>query len=182
MNLALSQAQRTIGAIVLVCLLPIVIGVVAYLSDWQPSNAKSYGELIQPPYALPARFADSDGRWRIVVAGHGGCAEECKRLLDIAYRAHVGLYKRMPSASRMWVSDDATASAAATKELLSRQPDLKIAVLDDDKKAFDFDQPGPRLYLLDPEGRVALRYPNTPDDQALFKAVLKDLERLLRYS
>lgn len=181
MKLALSQAQRTIGAIVAVCLLPVVIGVAAYFSNWQPSGAKSNGELIQPPYALPARFADSDGRWRIVVAGHGTCAEDCKRLLDIAYRAHVGLYKRMPSASRMWISDDAAASAAAGSELLARQPDLKVAVLDD-KKAFDFDQPGPRLYLLDPEGRVALRYPNTPDDQALFKAVLKDLERLLRYS
>lgn len=174
-------AHRILGAIVLVCLLPVAIPVGLHAAGWRPSG-HAEGEVLQPVRALPTRFADAEGHWRLVVAGSGPCDAECTRLLDVARRIHVALYKQMPQVRRMWIGDEAHAVDADRARLLQAQPDLRVDALDgQDRRALDLDQPGHRLYLVDPQGRVVMRY-GPQRDEALFQSARKDLTRLLRYS
>ena len=71
--------------------------------------------------------------------------------------------------------------AAGQEALRSTQPDLVVAALEQNRNALDLDQAGHRLYLIDPQGLVVMRYPAL-DEPALLKAALKDQERLLRFS
>ncbi len=176
------MSQRNpILAIVALCLLPILVPLGLHYADWRPASAHANGELLQPPRALPATFADADGHWRIAVAGQGPCEADCKALLDVARRIHVAMYKNMPRVKRIWISDDPRSVAAGQEALRSTQPDLVVAALEQNRNALDLDQAGHRLYLIDPQGLVVMRYPAL-DEPALFKAAFKDLERLLRFS
>lgn len=177
----MNAAHRTLWTIVGVCLLPMAAAAVLHATGWRPAS-HAEGELLQPVRALPSRFADPAGHWRLAVAGAGACDAECTRLLDVARRIHVALYKQMPQVRRVWVSDDAGAVEADRARLLHAQPDLTAAALEaTDRAALDLDQPGHRLYLVDPQGRVVVRY-GPQRDEALFQSARKDLTRLLRYS
>ena len=90
---------------------------------------------------------------------------------------HVALYKQMPRVQRAWQSDQRPPDDAP---LLALQPDLHTAVAtsDEARRAFDLGQAGHRVYVLDPAGRIILRY--APDADP--RGILKDMERLLRYA
>ena len=64
--------------------------------------------------------------------------------------------------------------------LLALQPDLHTAVATDAaaRTAFDLDTAGHRVYVVDPTGRIILRYPADAEP----RDILKDMERLLRYA
>ncbi|HEY6897603.1 MAG TPA: hypothetical protein VI279_10095 [Rhodocyclaceae bacterium] len=186
MSKAINKTQRTLLLVVGLMLLPVIAATALYFSGWQPTG-KPNGELLQPAVALHGDLstpegaalplAKLEGRWHLVVAGAGACNDNCLALLDNARRIHVALYKQMPQVDRLWLSNAANAVEASA--LRSQQPDLIAAVASNEARiGFDLDRPGHRLYLMDPAGRVVMRY--APDTQP--KAVLKDLERLLRFS
>lgn len=177
----MNAAHRTLWTIVGVCLLPVAVAAGLHATGWRPAS-HAEGELLQPVRPLPARFADPGGHWRLTVAGAGPCDAECTRLLDVARRVHVALYKQMPQVRRAWVSDDTQAVLADRTRLLGLQPDLMVdALAAQDRVALDLDQPGHRLYLVDPQGQVVMRY-GPQRGEVLFQSARKDLARLLRYS
>ena len=120
---------------------------------------------------------DFDGHWTIIVAGSGPCDAACRQWVVATRQIHVALYKQMPRVHRTWLSDQRPPDAAP---LLALQPDLHTAVATTDaaRRAFDLGQAGYRVYVLDPAGRIILRY--APDADP--RGILKDMERLLRYA
>lgn len=173
-------------AIVGLLAMPVVLAAGLYFAGWRPAG-KPNGELLQPPRNLAAPLAATDGRalalsadhWHLAVAGTGPCADECRRLLDEARRIHVALYKQMPHVDRLWITDDLRAHGDERLQLIKLQPDLIAAQASAaDRSGFDMDRPGHRIYLIDPAGRVVMRYAADANP----KGVLKDMERLLRYS
>lgn len=180
----MTRAQTKLLLIVGLMALPMVLATGLYFAGWRPGGQPN-GELLQPPRSLPVPLASADGhalalatdRWHLIVAGSGPCADDCRRLLDEARRIHVALYKLMPHVDRIWLTDKL--HAAEINTLRSEQPDLISAQAPSAAKTgFDMDQPGHRIYLMDPNGRVVMRYRADVSP----KGVLKDMERLLRYS
>jgi len=175
----MNKSTRTLLLIVGLLASPVVVASALYLSGWQPTGKPS-GELLQPPRTLVTPLAaNTEGRWLIVVAGAGSCDQTCVQLLDETRRIHVALYKQMPRVARLWLSDDQAAVLHDGTRLQQQQPDLVTAdVSTANRKSFDMDSAGYRVYLMDPQGRLVLRYPA----DAPPKGILKDMERLLRYS
>ncbi|GAB2182240.1 hypothetical protein DLREEDagrD3_24630 [Denitratisoma sp. agr-D3] len=174
----MNKSTRTLLLIVGLLVSPVVVASVLYLSGWQPGGQPN-GELLQPAQSLTLPAELINDRWMLVVAGNGPCTAQCEKLLEESRRVHVALYKQMPRVARLWLSDDAKAIAADGARLKQAQPDLLSAALPTwGERSDSATDRRYRLYLMDPKGRLVMRYPV----DAAPKGILKDLERLLRYS
>ncbi|RTL54192.1 MAG: hypothetical protein EKK46_08665 [Rhodocyclaceae bacterium] len=185
----MNKGYRMLFLVVGLMLLPVVLATALYFGGWQPPMARPNGELLDPPHALPFAFTTSSGeklsakalqgQWHLVVAGAGACDAACLQLLDESRRIHVALYKQMSRVSRLLLGDDIDILRKDSQRLTQLQPDLIIAGIPrEGYKEFDMASPGHRIYLMDPDGRLVMRYPA----DAPPKGILKDMERLLRFS
>ena len=177
---------RPLLLILALLILPFIIGGGLYAWGWRPAKASSHGELLTPPRELPPLF-DATGKpldktafndhWSLVVAGAGPCEAACKKWIVATRQIHVALYKQMSRVQRSWLTDQSTPDTTA---LLAVQPDLHTLVATGSmaRRSFDLDAAGHRVYVLDPAGRIILRY--APDADP--RGILKDMERLLRYA
>lgn len=169
-----SAGRRMFLLLVAALALPFVLAAVLIFSGWQPASARHYGELL--PSVAPLSLDDLAiqagpeksalaGRWLLVVREADACADACRQRLDELRRLHVALYKAMPRVRRVLL-------AAARPDI--EQPDLTRAAA---TSWPSLARPG--IYLVDPQGRAVLRYDRAQLDA---RAMLKDIERLLRYS
>lgn len=166
--------RRMLLLLVAVLALPFIAAAALLASGWRPAAAPHYGELLPSSASLalddlrilagPPKSALA-GRWLLVAFEPEECAADCARRLDELRRLHVALYKAMPRVKRVLLTPDAPSLA---------QPDLTVAT---SARWPAFDRPG--VYLVDPRGQAVLRYDSSTLD---YKAMLKDIERLLRYS
>ncbi len=167
--------RRMLLVLVAALALPFVAAAVLIFSGWRPAAAPHYGELLPPAATLslddlairsgPQKSALA-GRWLLVAYEPAACAAACRERLDVMRRVHVALYKAMPRVKRVLL-------APQVPDI--DQPDLTIAAASWPALA----TPHPAIYLVDPRGQAVLRYAG---DTLLPRAMLKDAERLLRYS
>ena len=128
------------------------------------------------PHAAPGHPTLFDGRWMLALAVPGECGADCVAQLALARQVQVSLNKDMVRLARGLVGPqlhDTTAHAA-------RWPDLAIGHADDVAwRTLGGERiTAPQLFLIDPQGRLVLRYTAAPDP----KGVRRDVERLLKYS
>ncbi|MBN8283974.1 hypothetical protein [Zoogloea sp.] len=179
------RGNRTLALVLGLLLLPFVVAASLYAVGWHPDSAGNHGELLSPPRDLPP-LVDARGaplvrsaapHWRLVIAGAGPCDDACRKWIVLTRQVHVALYKQMSRVERTWLTDQANPNDAA---LLTLQPDLHTAVAADaaSRAAFDLESGGHRVYVVDPEDRIILRYASDADP----RGILKDMERLLRYA
>lgn len=166
--------RRMLLLLVAALALPFVLAAALFFAGWRPPVAMPYGELLplQPPLALDALQVRSGpeksalaGRWLLVAVEAGACNAACAQRLDVLRRMHVALYKSMPRLKRVLLADAAPVAAVV-------QPDLTVGT------GWPALAPA-HVYVVDPQGRAVLRY---AADDLPPTAMLKDIERLLRYS
>ncbi|NML25909.1 hypothetical protein [Zoogloea dura] len=177
---------RPLFLVIALLALPFIVAASLYATGWRPAAAGNHGELLDPPRPLPALAGPHgepldktslEGHWNLVVAGPGPCDEACRHWIVATRQIHVALYKQMSRVQRTWLTDQAAPDSAP---LTALQPDLHAAVAGSSaaRAAFDLDAGGHRVYVVDPQGRIILRYPA----DAPPRDILKDMERLLRYA
>lgn len=172
---ARTQARRTLAILFLVCLAPVLASYLAFYV-WRPQGSVAHGELIQPPMEMywnsadPA-FAALRGKWVLALVSAAACAEPCATLLYQTRQIRTALDKDMPRVGRAWLVDGAAPSPA----LLAQHPGLQVLPTPSAISTTDFRD---RILLIDPQGRLMMRFAPTLDA----KLVLKDLQRLLKYS
>ena len=170
---------------------PIFVVFMMYKFNWKPTG-QSHGELVMPPRLIQQveTLKDSDGKvitkfwadkWNMVYVTDI-CEQTCQDKLHIMRQLHVSLYKDIPRAQRILITNTQDVS-----KIKADYPDLIIfnQPVDDIKKiSQQFDIEGEiatqsnRLYLVDPLGHIMMSYPvNTPAAD-----IRKDLVRLLQYS
>ena len=169
-----APGRRMLLLLVGALLLPFALAALLIFSGWRPAAAPHYGELLPPhaPLSLDALQIHAGpeksalaGRWLLVTVEPGVCDSACTQRLDTLRRVHVALYKAMPRVKRVLLADTA---------IRIDQPDLTQA------SGWPALAPG-HVYLVDAQGRAVLRYDPGADDFSP-KRMLKDIERLLRYS
>lgn len=180
------NAKLTLAALALVCTLPVAASYLAYYV-WQPTGKVNYGELIDPA-PLPAvrlagvagqpsvERAELNGRWTLVYVGSGDCDATCEHALYASRQSRLAQGEDMTRVGRLWVvTDDANPSP----HVLADHDGLRVGRADPSWiAALPAAKEGGRLVLVDPLGNAMMRFPPLAD----IKLVIKDLQRLLKYS
>ena len=170
--------------------LPFVVGSGLFWFDWRPAKFGNHGELVQPPRALPEsglRHADGRalptaelrGKWLLAVAVDASCDAPCLATLQQLGQVQLALNKEQRRVQRVLLVNGGDRATLA--QLQRAAPDLLVASLPTDTNgawASAFDAFAAGVYVADPLANVMLRYAPATD----LRGVLKDLERLLKYS
>jgi len=180
------NAKITLAALILVCTLPVIASYLAFYV-WKPQDQVNYGQLIAPtplPEATlvvpegrpPVDRATLNGHWTLVYAGPAACGEACREALYATRQTRVAQGKEMDRVARLWLVTDAEQPNA---EVLATHRELQVAHADAAWLALlPGAEHGVHVFLVDPLGNVMMRFP----EQADIKLVIKDLQRLLKYS
>ena len=184
---ATPPAQFTLWLLAAVFVLPFVVGSGLFWSGWRPGTFVNHGELLQPPRLLPEnglRHADGRplprsqllGKWLLLMPAGQSCDATCARALQQLRQVHIALNKEQSRVQRVFISTGAADPALG--KMQQDSPDLLVASTTDIAWRQALDGNGRTLYLVDPLGNIMMRY----GDPADMRGVLKDLERLLKYS
>lgn len=172
-----AAGRRMLLLLVAALALPFIAAAALIFSGWRPDIAPHSGELL-PAAATPLALADLQistgpqqsalaGRWLLVSVESQACAADCTHRLEALRRVHVALYKAMPRVKRVLLAPDVPNAPTVVP------PDVTVAAMTSWPA---LNRPG--IYLVDPRGQAVLRYEHGAEP----KAMLKDIERLLRYS
>lgn len=168
-------------------LVPVVTVVLMYQFNWMPSGS-SYGTLVRPPRDLNIPVLENYGqklvsasdwhdKWHLVQVSANGCDQACLDNLRDMRQIHASLAKEIGRLERVWLVN-ASITENQLKEARAKYPDMLI-LLQSDVLAKQFIDTGVgRMYLVDPLGKLMMRYPHEVEA----KAIRKDLLRLLQYS
>lgn len=194
MNEAVAPRRRSLfplWAMLAVFALPVVSAWFLYLNpEYLPTTRSNRGDLIEAIVTLPTGEDllsvegtpfDSDklsGRWTLVVLGQASCSEPCLEKLREIRQIRLALGESRLSVERLLLATDSgfvVESELAGTQVATLTPAGAQHLLDqlgDDASAYD------RIYILDPMGRLMMRY----RADAPAKDILKDMERLLKAS
>jgi cytochrome oxidase Cu insertion factor (SCO1/SenC/PrrC family) len=181
------RARRTLVLMALVAVAPFVLAWAAYLF-WKPDRYMNHGKLIAPRPLPAAPLASRDGtpfrldahrgKWVLIHADSGACAESCRRQLYYMRQVRLAQGANQERIDRVWLLTDdrqPPADIAALYEgveVVRASGSALLAALPADRDVRD------HVYLVDPLGNLMLRFPRNPDP----KGMVKDLQRLLKVS
>lgn len=180
-------------AVLLVCVSPVLASYLAYYVV-RPEGRRNFGELVEPPRALPdgvARTVDGQlaslpalkGQWLLVSVAGGACDAPCANHLYLQRQLREGLGKEKDRLDWVWLVSDGAPVAQALQPALKEATVLRM----DSAYLQRWLQPQTghllqdHLYLVDPLGNWMMRFPPNLDAHNAAK-VRRDLERLLRAS
>ena len=190
-----NSSRRTLLLLAALFILPFVIGSGLFWLDWRPEKFGNHGELLQPTRALPAvglYRADGSplpttellGKWLLVLPVKGSCNATCQNNLQGMLKVHIALNKEQNRMQRVLIVGDVSDSAndPPMVELQRLFPGLLVAAVQANVAAEAWhgalNGRGQDVFIVDPLGNVMMRYADPSD----MRGVLKDLERLLKYS
>jgi hypothetical protein len=171
--------------ILVICAVPLAAAIVAFYF-FPPTGRVNYGELIEPRL-LPATslmridghsfsLGELKGKWVMLQADSSDCTARCRAKLFNMRQVRLAQGKNMERIDRVWLLLDAGQPPA---EL---QPLYQGTIVVRDGAAFVAALPASdvrdHVFLIDPLGFAMLRFPKDADP----KRMIKDLERLLKYS
>lgn len=166
--------------------------------QWRPTGTINNGELVQPVRPLPAFTLHSldgkqidetllRGKWTFVSLVQNRCDEACVKQLYTIRQIRLAQGKNIDRLQRILFWQEADQADPALKNLQEKFPGLVILPLGSEYRqslpqVFQLDKINPlksnNYYLVDPLGNLMMRY--SPDAEP--HGVIKDLERLLKYS
>lgn len=178
-------------AVLLISVAPVIASYFTYYVV-RPEGRRNFGELIDPPRALPDQMSVGldgnalnlralQGQWLLVAVGSGQCEAGCVQQLYFQRQLREGLGKEKDKLDRVWlVNDDQPVSPSLLPGLkeatVLRVPQKALAqwLMPESGKQLE-----DHLYLVDPQGNWMMRFPAHLDVASAAKAK-KDMERLLR--
>lgn len=194
----LRSTRRTLLIVLVLFALPVAIASYLYSGSWRPAKTGNYGELIQPPREVPdmpltsangnaLRFADLKGRWSLVYASPGKCEATCLKRLYYMRQIHTAFAKELDRIQEVLITLDAAPDAGLAEKIKDYPrvktisgPQASLAIFADKLRGAtgkNEDLTG-RIYIIDPQGFVMMRYPAEPDPAG----IRRDVEKLLKYS
>lgn len=160
-----------------------------FAPDWRPFGTLNHGKLVQPVRPISTasleRLDGSSmdpaylfGRWTLVHLSEGGCDQSCTEALARTRQVQQGLGEDRNRVQLLLV-----VMKPVDAQAVRLPPGVVVAAASDDwLTSFSFAQTdaaqGLRIYLVDPQGYLMMRYARDADQRGL----LADLERLLKIS
>lgn len=194
-----TRTMKPLWLLFLVFAAPVMAAWFLYLNpQYLPSGRTNRGELIESLVLLPSQVSIRDsmgkevdrsshleGRWTLVVLARSPCDDSCRAQLQLTRQVRLALGESMFSVGRllMQIGEDrdfeVTLKDSATDldgvyiaSIRAPFAETFLSQLGDEASSVG------RIYILDPMGRLMMRYAlNAPA-----KDLLKDMERLLKAS
>jgi hypothetical protein len=154
------------------CAAPFALGWAAWYFGWGTGRPGNYGELIEPRPVSGRAFEPYLGKWLLVTFDSPACDAYCEKKLYYMRQIRTAQGKDQGRVERLWILTDAGAPRAG---LLAAFEGTRIARAE--TSGFP-GNPVDHVYVVDPLGNLIMRFPREPDPSRM----LKDLQRLLRYS
>jgi hypothetical protein len=194
-----SRRVMTLVLLVLACGLPVVAAWVFYLNpDLLSKKRGNFGTLIEPPYPLrnirlltaagkDFRIEEAQGKWGLLWLRSQPSVSECGSYLHRMHNIRLALREnsvRLQSFAILLTRSSMDECIKKGTEfpdivlLTGPENELRDLAMQFAKAAGLSTSQTDGLYLVDPLGNLMMRY----DTNADFKGILKDLERLLKYS
>lgn len=195
MTLSPKLRQRlTLIGVFLIFMVPILLALLLNLPGvtWRPFGVRNHGELLRPAVLL-ADFAPQAvdgsslakqplvGGWTVLLSAMAPCESDCEAVIESLQRVRLSLGEHGGRVQMLWLATgNAELEVADVAVLRARFPALRVvrAVATPLPAALPDSAAGATAHVIDPRGYLILRYP--PGFEA--RDLLKDLERLLRYS
>ena len=178
---------------------PVVLAWLLYyvFPGWIPAATSNHGELVKPVRKVPdfslqtvsgktitAKFLQ--GKWTFVYLHEGACEHACVEQLYKVRQVRLTQGKNIDRLQRLMLWSPGAVPEAARRELQEHFPGQVIGLLPPDPQqliaTFGVDGKAAlgaeRVYLVDPLGNLMMVY--GPADEP--RGMIKDLERLLKYS
>ena len=194
----LSSTRRTLLIVLALFALPVAIATYLYTGSWRPAKTGNYGELVQPPREVPdmpltsadnknIRFADLKGRWSLVYASPGKCEATCLKRLYYIRQIHTAFAKELDRVQEVLITLDSAPDAGLAEKLkeyprvkVINGPQASLVMLAEKLRGTtgNNEELTGRIYIIDPQGFVMMRYPAEPDPAG----IRRDVEKLLKYS
>jgi hypothetical protein len=186
-----AQGRWKLFAIILVCASPLIASYLTYYVI-KPEGRTNYGALIDPRQhpmpplgatTLDGKPADLDaykGKWIMLQADSGDCAEACRTKLFQQRQLRLIQGKEMDRVERVWlVTDNKPIDTVLLREydgtrVLRADPAKLRQWLPVEQGAAVTDH----VYMIDPLGNLMMRFPKNPDPNKM----KKDVSKLLRAS
>lgn len=186
------RARRNRAALIAIVVLffgsMLVAGVLRF-SGWQPAGSKSHGTVLSPPVDLrehAPRLLDGGSyawnpearTWRILLAPPAGCGEACTRAATDFDKVWRLMGRNADRLDILWLCTDAACSVPdplggdRTLRRLAPDPALRARLPGIDQGAAG----EVRVYLVDPNGFLMMRYPPGAD----VGGVRADIAKLLK--
>lgn len=188
------KSRLLVLLVVAIAAAPAIAALTWYLNadSWRPGDTVNHGRLISPPRQvssaalpllgggqLPAGWFQH--RWTLVYAGAPACPTRCKHALYNTRQIRLAEGAQMSRVQRLFITSDEPADAAGLRRA---HPDLTVVEAGGPAGARFTRQftagagNGPRIYIVDPLGRLIMSYPADADPAN----ILADLKQLLKYS
>jgi hypothetical protein len=196
---AVAEAQRgrygrlKMLGVLLICAAPVIASYFTYYVI-RPEGRRNYGELIDPPRAIPDVVAATvdggslslpslKGQWLLVSVAGGACDAACQKHLYLQRQLRESLGKEKDRLDWVWLVDDAAPLPAELSAALQKATVLRLdaALLGTWLAPAPSHAMADHLYVVDPMGHWMMRFPAAMDATGAAKAK-RDLERLLRAS
>jgi len=194
MNLSTRTRQRlVIVGLFGIFMVPILFALALNLPGvhWLPFGMRNHGDLLQPPPSLAELSLTAvDGgvfgarpleqQWSLLLTASAPCSTECASVVEKMLRARLALGEHGGRLQLIWLVTDDAISAAEVEQLAGAGSVLRVARLTDGMVRMEgiTASPTPVLHVVDPNGYAVLRFRG----EFTGRDLLKDLERLLRYS
>ncbi len=151
---------------------------------WRPVGMNNYGELVEPRApridglvdvaGSPADLGTLRGHWVLLTVVGGDCDEACRKQIHLGRQVRIAQGREQGRVVRAVVG----VSVRPMDGPIAGEPDLKIyAASGEALSAWTSGRPA-RTYVMDPLGRVMLRFPADPEG----KGMVRDLRQLLKAS
>lgn len=149
---------------------------------WQPDSFSNYGELVEAVEFRPAGLEAGDGapfdlaglrgKWVFLLVQAGDCDAACRQNLYLMRQVRQATGREQGRIERLLIAERPLPAELATEHAGLKQARHEAL------NALTAGAALGRIYLVDPLGRLVLRYPPAPDGSRM----LKDVQRLLKYS
>ena len=162
----------------------------------------NHGEFVLPPVSMesltlvdaegaPWKLSEQKTKWRLLIAGGGNCAAQCREMVYLTRQVHISLGKYSRRFERLYIALDDTVSEETAEYLKQNHPFLHTysgsvqeleSLLKNTNAPFSLsssEETGTmRAYLVDQQGLVMMSY--TLENEG--SEIIEDIEHLMKYS
>lgn len=179
-----TRSRFTLVALAILFAAPLVAALVLHGIGWEPTRTRNHGTLLQPPpdlRELPPLRADGtrydwtpqERRWRLAVVAPEPCTPACAELIAGLDKVWQLQGRRADRLDVLWFGEVPAGAVPFRRFVPMRRDSTLVSQLPD---AQPDAQGRPPLYLIDPSGFLAMRYPPGAD----VAGVREDVARMLK--